>query len=240
MKKKVRKTLWREWGELPEFMRNEEVKPYYEALNRRRGSIAVKRTFDFAMSSVMLAALSPVFAALALMIKLDSKGPVFYRQERVTQYGRVFKIYKFRTMVQDADKIGSLVTTSGDERITRVGKRLRGCRLDELPQLINIWKGEMSFVGTRPEVVKYVKQYTREMYATLLLPAGVTSEASVMFKDEDEMIAEGVKEGLSVDEVYVERVLPEKMKGNLDGVRRFSVWGELLVMVKTLKVAAGR
>ena len=192
------------------------------------------------MSSVMLAALSPVFAALALMIKLDSKGPVFYRQERVTQYGRVFKIYKFRTMVQDADKIGSLVTTSGDERITRVGKRLRGCRLDELPQLINIWKGEMSFVGTRPEVVKYVKQYTREMYATLLLPAGVTSEASVMFKDEDVMIAEGVKEGLSVDEVYVERVLPEKMKGNLDGVRRFSVWGELLVMVKTLKVAAGR
>lgn len=240
MKKKVRKTLWREWGELPEFMRNEEVKPYYEVLNRRRGSIAVKRTFDFAMSSVMLAALFPVFAALALMIKLDSKGPVFYRQERVTQYGRVFKIYKFRTMVQDADKIGSLVTTSGDARITRVGKRLRGCRLDELPQLINIWKGEMSFVGTRPEVVKYVKQYTREMYATLLLPAGVTSEASVMFKDEDEMIAEGVKEGLSVDEVYVERVLPEKMKGNLDGVRRFSVWGELLVMVKTLKVAAGR
>ncbi len=240
MKKKVRKTLWREWGELPEFMRNEEVKPYYEVLNRRRGSIAVKRTFDFAMSSVMLAAFSPVFAVLALMIKLDSKGPVFYRQERVTQYGRVFKIYKFRTMVQDADKIGSLVTTSGDERITRVGKRLRGCRLDELPQLINIWKGEMSFVGTRPEVVKYVKQYTREMYATLLLPAGVTSEASVMFKDEDVMIAEGVKEGLSVDEVYVERVLPEKMKGNLDGVRRFSVWGELLVMVKTLKVAAGR
>ena len=143
-------------------------------------------------------------------------------------------------MVQDADKIGSLVTTSGDARITRVGKRLRGCRLDELPQLINIWKGEMSFVGTRPEVVKYVKQYTREMYATLLLPAGVTSEASVMFKDEDVMIAEGVKEGLSVDEVYVERELPEKMKGNLDGVRRFSVWGELLVMVKTLKVAAGR
>lgn len=240
MKKKVRKTLWREWGELPEFMRNEEVKPYYEVLNRRRGSIAVKRIFDFAMSSVMLAAFSPVFAVLALMIKLDSKGPVFYRQERVTQYGRVFKIYKFRTMVQDADKIGSLVTTSGDARITRVGKRLRGCRLDELPQLINIWKGEMSFVGTRPEVVKYVKQYTREMYATLLLPAGVTSEASVMFKDEDVMIAEGVKEGLSVDEVYVERVLPEKMKGNLDGVRRFSVWGELLVMVKTLKVAAGR
>ena len=221
-------------------MRTKEVRKYYNILVKRSAWFRAKRILDVIVASIMFAVLALPMLIVAVLIKLDSPGPVFFRQERVTQYGRIFRIYKFRTMVQDADKIGSLVTTSGDERITRVGKRLRGCRLDELPQLINIWKGEMSFVGTRPEVVKYVKQYTREMYATLLLPAGVTSEASVMFKDEDVMIAEGVKEGLSVDEVYVERVLPEKMKGNLDGVRRFSVWGELLVMVKTLKVAAGR
>lgn len=235
-----RKALWRSWDELPAFMRTEEVRPYYEALDRKRGSIAAKRAFDFALSSAMLAVLSPVFAVLAVFIKLDSEGPVFYRQERVTQYGRVFKIYKFRTMVQDADRLGSLVTASGDSRITRVGRRLRGCRLDELPQLINIWKGEMSFVGTRPEVVRYVKQYTKEMYATLLMPAGVTSEASILFKDEDEKISEGVREGMSADEVYVKRVLPEKMRGNLYGIRKFSVWGDIWVMVKTLKVAAGR
>lgn len=155
--------LWREWEELPDFMRTEAVRPYYDSLSHKKGQLFLKRVFDFTVSSLMLAVLSPVLAVLAVLIRLDSEGPVFYRQERVTQYGRRFRIYKFRTMVQDADKKGSLVTTQGDARITRIGKKLRGCRLDELPQLINIWKGEMSFVGTRPEVVKYVKQYTDEM-----------------------------------------------------------------------------
>ena len=223
--------LWREWEELPDFMRTEAVRPYYDSLNRKKGQLFLKRVFDFTVSSLMLAALSPV---LAILIRLDSEGPVFYRQERVTQYGRRFRIYKFRTMVQDADKKGSLVTTQGDARITRIGKKLRGCRLDELPQLINIWKGEMSFVGTRPEVVKYVKQYTDEMYATLLLPAGVTSEASVQFKDEDQRIAAGVEAGRIADEVYVEDVLGEKMEINLQELKAFSVAENIKTMIRTV------
>ena len=226
--------LWREWEELPDFMRTEAVRPYYDSLNRKKGQLFLKRVFDFTVSSLMLAALSPVLAVLAILIRLDSEGPVFYRQERVTQYGRRFRSYKFRTMVQDADKKGSLVTTQGDARITRIGKKLRGCRLDELPQLINIWKGEMSFVGTRPEVVKYVKQYTDEMYATLLLPAGVTSEASVQFKDEDQRIAAGVEAGRIADEVYVEDVLGEKMEINLQELKAFSVAENIKTMIRTV------
>lgn len=226
--------LWREWEELPDFMRTEAVRPYYDSLNRKKGQLFLKRVFDFTVSSLMLAALSPVLAVLAILIRLDSEGPVFYRQERVTQYGRRFRIYKFRTMVQDADKKGSLVTTQGDVRITQMGKKLRGCRLDELPQLINIWKGEMSFVGTRPEVVKYVKQYTDEMYATLLLPAGVTSEASVQFKDEDQRIAAGVEAGRIADEVYVEDVLGEKMEINLQELKAFSVAENIKTMIRTV------
>ncbi|MBS6914789.1 MAG: sugar transferase [Clostridium sp.] len=241
-KQKNRKghVLWREWEALPDFMRTEAVRPYYDSLNRKKGQLFLKRVFDFTVSSLMLAALSPVLAVLAILIRLDSEGPVFYRQERVTQYGRRFRIYKFRTMIQDADKKGSLVTTQGDARITRMGKKLRGCRLDELPQLINIWKGEMSFVGTRPEVVKYVKQYTDEMYATLLLPAGVTSEASVQFKDEDQRIAEENQKGLSIDEAYVKRILPEKMKWNLKNMEEFNIYKEMRLILKTVYVVVNK
>lgn len=234
-KNRKRHVLWREWKELPDFMRTEAVRPYYDSLSHKKGQLFLKRVFDFTVSSLMLAVLSPVLAVLAVLIRLDSEGPVFYRQERVTQYGRKFRIYKFRTMVQDADKKGSLVTTQGDARITRIGKKLRGWRLDELPQLINIWKGEMSFVGTRPEVVKYVKQYTDEMYATLLLPAGVTSEASVQFKDEDQRIAAGVEAGRSADEVYVEDVLGEKMEINLKELKEFSMAGNVKTMIRTVR-----
>ena len=147
--------MLRKWEDLPSYMRTEEVRPYYEVLCKKKKSLAAKRIFDFAVSSAMLVILSPALLVLAGMIKKDSEGPVFYRQERITQYGRKFRIYKFRTMVINADKIGSLVTVGEDPRITKIGKKLRGCRLDELPQLINIWKGEMTFVGTRPEVEKY-------------------------------------------------------------------------------------
>lgn len=222
------------WEKLPHFMRTEEVRPYYEILRRRRISLMMKRTFDFVMSSVLLVLLSPLFLILSIWIHLDSPGPVFYRQERITQYGRTFRIYKFRTMVQNADKIGSLVTVGGDSRITKVGQKLRGCRLDEIPQLINIWKGEMTFVGTRPEVAKYVKKYTKEMYATLLLPAGVTSEASIEFKDEDRILVEKTAEGKSVDEAYVEDVLGKKMRWNLCMIETFSLSEELHILVKTV------
>ena len=224
--------MLRKWEELPAFMQTEEVRPYYEKLTRKWFSLLVKRIFDFAVSSVMLVILSPALLVLAVMIKKDSEGPVFYRQERITQYGRKFRIYKFRTMVINADKIGSLVTVGEDPRITKIGKRLRGCRLDELPQLINIWKGEMTFVGTRPEVEKYVKKYTPEMMATLLLPAGVTSEASIQYKDEDKLLAD--VSGEDADKVYIEQILPEKMKWNLEEIKKFGFFREIGTMIKTV------
>ena len=224
--------MLRKWEDLPAYMRTEEVRPYYEVLCKKKKSLAAKRIFDFAVSSAMLVILSPALLVLAVMIKKDSEGPVFYRQERITQYGRKFRIYKFRTMVINADKIGSLVTVGEDPRITKIGKRLRGCRLDELPQLINIWKGEMTFVGTRPEVEKYVKKYTPEMMATLLLPAGVTSEASIQYKDEDKLLAD--VSGEDADRVYVEQILPEKMKWNLEEIKKFGFIREIGTMVKTV------
>lgn len=181
------------------------------------------------MSIVLIIVLSPVFLIVAILIKTDSKGPVFYRQERVTQYGKVFKIFKFRTMVQDADKIGTLVTINNDVRVTKIGQRLRKYRLDEIPQLLNIFTGDMTFVGTRPEVPKYVDYYTDEMKATLLLPAGVTSKASIEYKDEEKIL----KEAENTDEVYVEKILPKKMKANLEYLISINLCSEMLLLLKT-------
>lgn len=218
------------WEELPDFMRIPEVRPYYDALKKKRASLIVKRMFDIVCSGILLVVLSPVFAVLAIAIKIDSPGPVFYRQERVTQYGRLFRIHKFRTMVNHADKIGSAVTVSGDNRITSTGAFLRKYRLDEIGQLIDVLVGDMTFVGTRPEVKKYVDQYKPVMRATLLLPAGVTSEASIRYKDEAELL----NAAKDVDWVYVEQVLPAKMKYNLECVRKFSFRKDIQTMVKTV------
>mgnify|MGYP005754779575 FL=1 len=219
-----------EWERLPKRMQNEAVREYYEILSRKRKALAVKRAFDAVASSFLLIFLSPVFLILAIAIKADSPGPVFFRQIRVTQYGKKFRIFKFRTMVTDAEKLGTQVTTKGDPRITRVGRVIRKYRLDELCQLIDILRGTMSFVGTRPEVPKYVARYTDEMLATLLLPAGVTSEASIRYKDEEKLL-EGASD---VDEVYVREVLPAKMKYNLAELRGFSMLSELKIMFQTV------
>ena len=221
---------FREWDDIPEFMKNEDVKKYYEILRKKRFSLKVKRFFDVTASFVLILLLSPVFLILSVWIKTDSKGPVYFKQERVTQYGRKFSIFKFRTMVINADRTGSLVTVQNDSRITAVGRKIRKYRLDEIPQLFNILAGDMSFVGTRPEVQKYVDEYSDEMKATLLLPAGVTSEASIRYKDEDELL----KDAGDVDEVYIQKILPEKMRWNLRAIRRFSLPGELSTMVRTV------
>ena len=194
----------------------------------------LKRFFDIIMSLLLLIVLSPAFLILAIWIKVDSQGTVFYRQERITQYGRTFRIFKFRTMVSNADKIGTLVTTQNDSRITRVGEKIRKCRLDEIPQLINILSGDMSFVGTRPEVQKYVDAYTDEMKATLLLPAGVTSLASLKYRDEDEIISLETDKGKTVDQAYIEDVLPEKMKFNLEYLDTFNILKDVNLCVKTV------
>ena len=227
--------MWISWNDIPDNMKNELVRPYYEKLKQKRGSLIVKRMFDIVVSLGMLILLSWLFLILAIAIKVDSHGPVFYRQVRVTKGNQDFRIFKFRTMVNNADKIGSLVTTGNDARITRVGAKIRKCRLDEIPQLLNILKGEMSFVGTRPEVRKYVDRYTDEMMATLLMPAGVTSLASISFKDEDEVLDSYMQNGMSLDDAYIEEILPKKMLCNLNYIHDFCFFGDLKIMLQTVK-----
>lgn len=228
--------MLRPWDKLPDFMRVPEVRPYWEALNKKRGQLIVKRIFDFVVAIILLVILAIPMAVIAVVIKMDSPGTVFYRQERVTTYGKHFRIHKFRTMVSNADKIGTAVTVGNDSRITRIGAKLRRLRLDELPQVFDVIKGDMSFVGTRPEAVKYVDQYKPEYKATLLLPAGITSEASIRYKDEDKLL----NAADDVDNVYVEKVLPEKMKWNLESIRRFRFLREILTMFRTVFAVLGK
>lgn len=228
--------MLRKWDNLPKFMKCEEVRKYYDVLSRRKVGLFLKRTFDIIAATILLVILAIPMLIIAIMIKADSNGPVFYRQERVTAYGKKFKIHKFRTMVVNADQIGTAVTVDGDSRITKVGAKLRKCRIDEFPQLLDVISGNMSFVGTRPEAVKYVKQYSNEMYATLLLPAGITSEASIKYKDEAELLDRAE----DVDKIYVEKILPEKMKYNLNSVSEFSIFGEIATMLRTVLSVMGK
>ena len=228
--------ILKEWNDLPVIMQNDAVKYYYDILSRHQISLVLKRLFGIVVSLIMLIILCPVMLIIAIMIRLDSPGPALFLQERVTTYGKHFKIYKFRTMVVDAEKMGTQVTTSGDQRITTLGKILRNFRLDELPQLVNILMGDMSFVGTRPEVVKYVDRYEPEMLATLLLPAGVTSEASIRYKDEYKLL----EEAEDIDEVYVKKILPAKMVWNLNSIERFSFPREILTMIRTVFAVLGK
>lgn len=217
-------------------MQTEAVKPYYDILQKKQIGLIFKRLFDIVVSLIMLLILSPVFLILAIAIKLDTEGPVFYRQVRVTQYGKEFRIFKFRTMVNNADKIGSQVTVGGDNRITRVGKVIRECRLDEIGQLLNILGGSMTFVGTRPEVPKYVEKYTPEMWATLLLPAGVTSKASIRYKDEAALLDAAE----DIDATYIQDVLPGKMKYNLRSIQEYSFFKDIETMFQTVFVVVDK
>lgn len=228
--------MLRKWEELPKFMRTEEVRPYYEILKKRKISLFLKRMMDLIGGVLLLIILAIPMAVIAVMIKIDSDGPVFYRQERVTTYGKHFWIHKFRTMVSNADKIGSTVTVDNDNRITKIGARLRGYRLDELPQVLDLISGNMSFVGTRAEAVKYVKEYKPEYMATLLLPAGITSEACIRYKDEAKLL----NTADDVDRVYVEKILPGKMKYNLESVKKFSFGREIMTMFRTVLAVLGK
>lgn len=211
----------------------EVVRKYRASIEKKKISLFLKLIFDKVLALILLIPLSPIILGIAIWIKFDSEGPVFYRQERITTYGRTFRIFKFRTMVKDADKLGTAVTQQNDPRISKVGHKLRKLRLDELPQLINVLVGDMSFVGVRPEVAKYVDKYTDEMNATLLLPAGITSPASIEYKNEDEVIEKFKGSGRSVDEIYVEEILPDKMKYNLKYIEEFSVINDIKIMIRT-------
>lgn len=227
---------WREWDELPKGLRIPEVREYYDILSKKKNSLRLKRCFDVVAALIMLICLSPIMLVIAIAIVCDSPGGVFYRQERVTQYGKVFRIHKFRTMVSNADKIGTQVTVGNDSRITKIGGVLRKYRLDEIPQLLDVLNGSMSYVGTRPEAAKYVKKYKPEYYATLLLPAGITSETSIRYKDEAKLL----EAADDIDRVYVEKVLPRKMKYNLQSIREFSFIGELATMFRTVFAVLGK
>ncbi len=228
--------LLRKWDDLPSEMRNSEVRKYYDILQKKRVSLFFKRAFDILAATILLLLLSPVFLFLAIAIKIDSPGKVFYRQVRVTQYGRRFRIFKFRSMVSDADRKGTLVTVSGDTRVTKIGKFIRRYRLDEIAQLLNVICGDMTFVGTRPEVPRYTDQYTSEMMATLLIPAGITSLASIYYKDESKILDASD----DPDRVYVEKVLPAKMYHNLKAIEEFSLFGDVKIMFMTLFAVVGK
>lgn len=219
----------RKWADLPDKMRTREVRKYYNILMKHSAWFKVKRMLDVVIASIMLAVLALPMLVIALLIKIDSPGPVFFRQERVTQYGKIFRIYKFRTMVNNAGRLGTQVTVQNDVRITRIGKCLRKLRIDEFPQLFNILSGDMTLVGTRPEVKKYVSAYTPEMYATLLLPAGLTSRTSIAYKDEEKLLADAQ----DADSVYINQVLPVKMQYNLESLKKFGFRSDMKVLWNT-------
>ena len=222
--------LLRKWEDLPDYMKCKEVRKYYDILYKKRLSILIKRMFDYILGILLLIVLAIPMIIIAVMIKVDSPGPVFYRQERVTRYGKHFKIHKFRTMVENADKLGTAITVENDIRITRLGKKIRDYRLDELPQIFDILLGNMSFVGTRPEAVKYVENYENEYLATLLLPAGITSEASIKYKDEVELL----NSAENIEKVYIEEVLQQKMFYNLKNISEFNFFNDLKIMFNTV------
>nr|WP_311531242.1 sugar transferase [uncultured Anaerococcus sp.] len=228
--------MLKEWEDIPEFMRNSEVKYYYNLLKKKKVSLLLKRIIDIIGGIILLILFSIPLIVIAIIIKLDSDGPIFYRQERVTSYGKIFHIHKFRTMINEADKYGTSVTLKNDDRITKVGIKLREYRLDELPQIFDLIYGNMSFVGTRPEITKYVNQYKPEYMATLLLPAGITSETSIRFKDESTFL----ESADNVDEVYINDILPVKMKYNLKSIENFSILTDMITIYRTIMAVFGK
>lgn len=220
----------KKWDKLPEYMQNDEVRVYYDILQTKKLAIFLKRVTDIMFAIALIVILIIPMIIIAILVKCDSKGPILFKQRRVTTCGKIFKIWKFRTMVTGADKMGGLITEANDKRVTKLGNILRKYRLDELPQVFNVLVGDMSFVGTRPEVEKYVKKYTPEMYATLLTPAGITSMASIGFKDNDEFFTDPKM----VDKNYMEIILPQKMRLNLDYYKEFDAFFDIVVMFKTV------
>lgn len=220
----------KKWSDLPKELQKEEIKPYYDVLKARSIQRFIKRAFDISASLLLAVIVFPLALCLAMVVGCSSRGGVFFRQMRITRYGKPFWILKFRTMVKDAESMGTQVTVGNDARITGIGRFLRKYRLDELPQLWNVLVGEMSFVGTRPEVKRYVDQYTVEMKATLLQRAGITSDASIRYKDEDVILSAST----DPEKTYVDTVLPQKMEYNLRQIKGFSIKNDFFTMIHTV------
>lgn len=221
----------KQFEKLPTAFQKSEIKPYFDYLQTRRGSLIAKRVIDIFVAILVLTVLSPIMLLSALLIKITTKGPLFYLQERVGLYGKPFHIYKFRTMVVNADKIGAQITVGErDPRITRVGRILRTTRIDEFPQMLNVLKGDMTIIGTRPEVPRYVKEYSDEMMASLLMQPGASGVASIAYRYENEML----KDKEDPEQYYIQTILPDKMRINLDYLKKFSIWQDLWLMLRTV------
>ena len=191
----------------------------------------MKRVFDIIASGLGLVALSPLFAVLAVWIKSDSKGPVFYRQVRVGKDNKDFRLYKFRSMRPDSDKLGLITVGGHDPRVTRSGYYIRKYKLDEFPQLINVFKGDMSLVGPRPEVRKYVDMYTPEQMRVLDVRPGITSLASIRYRNENEILAAAE----DPDKAYIEQVMPDKLTIDLEYVGKANLWTDIKLIFSTFK-----
>lgn len=213
---------------LPKELQNDKARFYHKILKAKTFTLFIKRAFDIAASFIGLVILLLPFAVTAAVIKATSRGPVFFVQERMGRYYKPFKIIKFRTM--KTDNTGLKITVGDDDRITRIGAFLRKTKADELPQLINVLLGQMSFVGPRPEVLEYVKLYTDEMSATLLVRPGITSSASIKYRKESEILAQSD----DPERAYIDVVLPDKMKYNLEYIENISAVNDLKLIFKTV------
>lgn len=191
---------------------------------------AVKRIFDFLLSLFGIIMLSPIFIIVSIAIKLDSKGSILFLQKRVGRYGKEFNIYKFRTMVTDAEKLGKQITVGKDNRITRVGAFLRKFKIDELPQLFNVLKGDMSLVGPRPEVPKYVALYNKEQRKVLDIRPGITDMASLRYKDENDILGKVD----NPEEYYINVIMKDKLNLNLEYIEKSNVFFDIYLILKTI------
>ncbi|CEN76524.1 sugar transferase [[Clostridium] sordellii] len=209
---------------------NKELLNIKEELNKRKLRLAIKRTFDIVASFIGLILLSPILIIIAVFIKLDSKGPVFFKQKRVGKNKQIFEIYKFRTMVIDAEKLGKQITVGNDNRITKIGKFIRKCKLDELPQLINVLKGEMSLVGPRPEVPKYVELYDVYQEQVLLVQPGITDYASIEFRNENELLGKSK----NPEATYIDEIMPTKIELNLLYIKNISLLEDFKLIFNTI------
>jgi lipopolysaccharide/colanic/teichoic acid biosynthesis glycosyltransferase len=192
----------------------------------------LKRLLDLVLSGCGLIILLPLFAVIALQIKRDSPGPVFYLAPRIGQHGKPYKLYKFRSMVVDADRQGQMITTAADRRITPVGQFIRRTKIDELPQLLNVFRGEMSLVGPRPESPRYVEMYTSEQREILGYRPGITSPASLTYHNEAELLT-----GADWEQVYIEQIMPDKLRIDLEYMRQATVWSDLAIVFATIRKA---
>lgn len=201
-------------------------------LEKKRIQLIIKRIFDFTVSSIGIIIISPILLVISILIKLDSKGPILFKQIRVGKNGKPFKIFKFRTMVVDAEKKGMQITVGRDSRITKSGHVLRKTKLDELPQLFNVLTGEMSFVGPRPEVPRYVEMYDENQKSILKVRPGITDLASIKYRNENDLLAKS----LDPEATYINEIMPKKIELNIEYLKNMSVLYDIKLIIRTVLV----